>query len=91
MAIHAFETLSVTGTAGGLTQATAGGSNKATVTVEVAPVRFRVDGTAPTATVGHLLDVGDTLVLGSNDEIERIKFISSDGVTASLSVTYEVL
>lgn len=91
MSIYAFETLSVTGTASSLTQATADDSSRATITVEVAPVRFRLDGTAPTALVGHLLDVGDMLVLHSNDEIEKAKFISVDGVTASLSVTYEVL
>lgn len=90
MAVYAFETLSVTTTATTLTQATADDSTKAVITVEVAPVRFRLDGTAPTAAIGHELLVGDMLVLTSNDEIERAKFIARDGVTATLSVTYEV-
>lgn len=90
MSVSNFETVSVTGTAGGLTAATYAGAVKATITVEACAIRYRGDGTAPTATSGHVLNPGDVLKLDTPDEIRRAKFISRDGGTASIVITYEV-
>ena len=64
----------------------AGDFDKALITVEGAAVRFKIDE-APTATSGHLLNPGDTLELGSKDEIQNAQFIqvSSSG---TLMVSY---
>ena len=90
MAVYAFESVTVAGTAVSLTAATFDQAIKATISVEVGPVRFRLDGTVPTAPVGHELRVGDVLILDSNDEISRARFIRRDGMSATLRVTYEV-
>lgn len=90
MATYAFESVTVTGTAGGLTAATFDNSNSALITVETAAVRFRLDGTVPTASIGHELEAGDVLFLESNDEIQRVSFIRRDGVSATIRVTYGV-
>ena len=88
MAVIGFEALSVAGTAVGLTAATVGVANHAHIRVEVAAVRFRADGTVPTATVGTPLEVGDVLELAERDSLSGIQFIRRDGVTATLSCHY---
>ena len=90
MAVYAFESVTVTGTSTSLTAATYDNAVRATISLETAPVRFRLDGTAPTASVGHTLEVNDVLELHSNDEISRARFIRRDGTYATLRVTYEV-
>jgi len=50
-------------------------ANKALITVEDAAIRFLVDGSKPTATVGHLASAGDAIELGSHDEIKHFKCI----------------
>ncbi len=59
----------------------------ALITVETAVVRFRIDGTAPTATVGHVLEVGDVLELRGMGEISKFQAIRRDGVDATLRVS----
>ena len=85
---ESFETVSVSTTAVGLTTATVGNHAEAFITCEVAAVRFRFDVTAPTATVGHILGVGDVLTLTSNAALKAVRFISRDGTTATLAVSY---
>lgn len=86
-----FEALTVAGTAVGFTPATysaAGGTAmSATVRVEVAPVRYRADGTDPTTTVGELLDVGEKVVVWGSSDIAAIKFIRT-GDSATLSTHF---
>jgi len=84
----AFESLTVAGTAVGLTAATYAENDVALITVDDAAVRFRLDGTAPTATVGHVLEPGDVLVLDSPDQLTKVRFIRRDGVSATLRVSY---
>ena len=85
-----FETVTVAGTAISLTAATYLNNSKAFIMVETAAVRYTVDGTTPTATVGHYLEPGDTLILGSRDQIVKFLAIRRDGVSATLSVSYGV-
>jgi hypothetical protein len=60
--------------------------NQALVTCEGAAVRFRLDGTAPTATVGHVLEAGDVLELESG-ELGKFQAIRRDGTDATLQVS----
>ena len=90
MSTQGFETVTVAAAAIGFTSATFGRAYKALVTVETAQVRFRTDGTDPTAAIGHVLDAGDTLELDSSDELQKIKFIRTGSTSATLRVTFEV-
>lgn len=60
----------------------------ATVNVETAPIRYTLDGTAPTTTVGTLKNVGDTFVVTGSVDIKNFKAIRTTGVSASISVNY---
>jgi len=64
-----YSTISVTGTAkvvhSSCSPAMASQAKGAVMTLETAPIRFRDDGEAVTATEGHLLNVGDTLTYDS--------------------------
>ena len=88
----AYEALTIDNTAGGivLTAAKYGTCTKAFITCEAAQVRFTLDGTAPTTSVGHLLDDGDILTLDSNEDIAAFKAIRTGEVSASLQCTYSV-
>lgn len=85
-----FEQITVDNTVGGkaLTSAKYGTCKKANISVETAPIRFTIDGTAPTTSVGHLLDVGDLLELDSNEDIAAFKAIRTTGTSATISCTY---
>lgn len=84
----ASESLTVSNTSVGLTEATFGNLTHAFITCEVAAVRFWLDGTAPTATVGHNLEVGDTLELESEPQLQNVRFIRRDGVDSTLRCSY---
>ena len=52
-------------------------------TVETNSVRFRMDGTDPTASVGHKVDAGQNVEIHGKGNVARIKFIA---VTADATV-----
>lgn len=57
----------------------------AVITVEGQPVRWRDDGTNPTASVGNPLPVGATLIYDGN--LAAIKFIQT-AVAGTINVAY---
>lgn len=88
---HSFETVTVSNVAIGLTAPTydvMGVQSKAFITVETASIRFRLDGTNPTSSVGHLAAAGDTIRLDSIEEIEGFKAIRTASTNATLCVSY---
>lgn len=93
--VFAFEPLSVGAAAVGFTAATMIGTPAeskpafaAFCTVEVAPIRVRTDGTDPTATVGIPFAVGAKFVVWGDRDLKSVKFISDNGVTATLSTEF---
>lgn len=58
-------------------------------TVETGNLRFRTDGTAPTATEGHLLYIGDVLVVEGLTDIRNFKAISTTSGTSTLRISYK--
>lgn len=62
--------------------------DEAFFTVETNPCRFRIDGTNPTAAIGHLLNVGDTLVISGYSNLANLKFIRSGAADATIQATY---
>ena len=85
-----FETVTIDNTAGGvaLTAAKYVTCIKALISVETAQIRFTVDGTAPTTTVGHILNSGDVLSLTSNEDIAAFKAIRTGTSSGTIQVTY---
>lgn len=63
-------------------------NNRAYITVETNPIRYTVDGTAPTATVGHLLSAGDVLELESAHEVREFQTIRQGAADATIMVSY---
>lgn len=83
--INGFETI-VTGAAA-VPFTVVAGRNYAFITVEGTPVRFRIDGVAPTAAVGHLLAIGDVLTLEGGTAIIQFQVIATAGA-GTISVSY---
>ena len=84
----AYESVPVSSTALGLTAATYENARGAIITVEDAAVRYRLDGTAPTSTEGHVQLAGGVIRLSSADEIKNFRVIRKDSVNATLRVSY---
>ncbi len=53
-------------------------------TLEVAPIRIRMDGTVPTITEGHLFNPGDGFSLEKTNDIQNFKAIRTTSTDAKL-------
>lgn len=86
-----YEQLTIDATVGGiaLTSATYGTHKKATIMIETAQIRFRVDGVeAPTAVIGGLANVSDKIILQSNSEIVNFRAIRTGASSSLITVNY---
>ena len=62
------------------------GAKRAIITADTASVRYRADGTDPTATIGCLLvHAANGIILEGQDVLQNVKFFSATGV---LNVQY---
>ncbi len=84
----AHETITVADTAVGLDANTYLNAEWAAITSETARMRYRVDGTAPTSTAGHLKGAWDTIWLNNATQIANFKAIRTGGTSATLHITY---
>ena len=82
-----YESITVGAAAVGLTAATYAGKQGCFITLETTNVRFRYDGTNPTAAEGHLFYIGQSLHFLNSAVLSKIKFIST-GANATIRVTY---
>lgn len=62
-------------------------AEKAFITTEGQQVRYWVDGSNPTVSAGHLLEIGSVLILDSRGQLTNFKAIAVTG-TAVLQITY---
>lgn len=63
-------------------------ATKAIVTVDPTnPIRWTMDGTTPTSTVGHYL-VGDSIEIQGFGNIKAFRMIKQGGTNAVVSVTF---
>ena len=85
-AVH--ESLTVDATVGGVGFVGHAANRYALITCETAQVRFTVDGTAPTTTVGHLLNPGDILKLDSNADIAAFRAIRTGETSGVIKATF---
>lgn len=84
----AFETITVSNVSIGFTTATADVANYAVVTLETNPIRYRADGSAPTAAIGHLASAGTTLEVCGKSAIASFRMIRQGAADATAPVTY---
>jgi len=63
-------------------------ANVAEIYVEVAPIRFTRDGTAPSTTSGQVANVGDIILLNSRDECDKFRAIEDTTTDATVEVEY---
>jgi len=89
MGMTNYEAITVAGTAIGLTDADmiAAGEDHALLTTELAPIRYTVDGTTPTTTIGHLAPAGSRIKLDSSAELVRFLAIRTTGTSASVKAS----
>lgn len=81
--------LTVDATVGGVSLTKPTDAKYCNMRLETAQIRFTLDGvTAPTTTVGRLLEVGEILELESMEEIEAFAAIRTTGVSGVLDVEY---
>ena len=82
--VTTYEQITVADTAIGITAAITAGMSACGVRLETAQVRWRIDA-APTASVGTLLEVGDTLLITRIEEARRVTFIRTGGTSGLLN------
>ena len=63
---------------------------RAFITVEDAAIRFRVDGTSPSTSEGHVVNESDIILIESASDIEVFQAIRDDAVDAVLKITYQL-
>jgi hypothetical protein len=74
---------------GSISQAQVDRASRIRITVETQGVRYRYDGTAPTASVGHLLPATAELILTGTENVRQFRIIRSGGSDATVMVTLE--
>ena len=88
-----YESITVSTTAVGFTSAQINPAGvqraeRAFITVEGAAIRFRMDGTDPTSSEGHLLLANSSCVLSGQNALAKFKAIRDGGTDGTLKVTY---
>lgn len=92
-AVLAYEAVTVAAAAVGFTttyldHATYGHCRAVFCTLETAQIRFRLDGTDPTSSEGHLLEAGQTLTLENPGDIKNFSAIRTGANSGTLRVSY---
>ena len=62
--------------------------NIATVKVETAALRYRIDGTDPATAEGVLVSAGDTMTVYGRDALDMIKMVEATSTYAVINVSY---
>lgn len=81
-----YEKLSVTASAQSLTVPS--NTNRALLRLEDAKVRYRDDGTSPTASEGMPLEIGDTLEINGETNLEKFEAIRTGASSGTLYILY---
>lgn len=87
------ESITVSNTAIGFTAATrnpptGNKPSQAVFTIETAQMRFTVDGTTPTTTVGFLVNIGDIVTINGEHDIKAFRAIRVGSTDATIQPTY---
>lgn len=84
----AYESVTVADSAIGLTSGTYGDATKAEMTLESGQIRVRFDGTNPASDEGHIVEIGDVIVLNSAADLATFKAIRTGSTSGVLKITY---
>lgn len=84
--VQRYEQLTVGAAAVGITASTLSGMGACLVRLETAQIRWRADGTAPTAAIGTLLEIGDVLTLNNIIDARNYQFIRTGAVSGVLDI-----
>lgn len=57
------------------------------ITVETNQVRFRIDGTDPTASAGHVIAAGSSILLRGANTLRNLRFIDTAAGASTVRVT----
>ena len=82
------ESITVADTAVGLTSGTYSTATEADMTLETAQIRVQKDGSDPTSSEGHIVEIGDTIKLNNAADIANFKAIRTGSTSGVLKVTY---
>ena len=88
-----FETLTVDATAGGVRLSLAKilktpHAKSAVLTLQTAPIRYTLDGTTVTSSLGHVANPTDVIGLNNPQELETFRAIRTGATSGTLSVSY---
>ena len=87
-----YESLTINGTAAGFTASKITTTpylvRRAYCTLENGNIRYRVDGSSPTASEGHYLPISSTLDINGRDDIVNFSAISQTSVSGTLKCSY---
>ena len=81
-----FEALTVTDTAGGFTESIYKGQSNCLMRNAVAEIRYRADGTAASATVGQLMQIGDVRAWSDTRQLALFSAIRTGGTSGILTI-----
>lgn len=82
------ESVTIAASSTGLTAGTYLDAIRAIITLETAQIRITTDGTAASATVGHLIEVDDVITLVGTHQIASFRGYRTGSVSGVLKVTY---
>jgi hypothetical protein len=77
------------GAGSGFSTADLGIADRVRITCTGNAVRYRYDGSAPTASVGHNLAVDGQAIIEGNENINNLQFIRATGSDGAVSITLE--
>ena len=85
-----YEQLTIDATVGGisLTAGEYGTAKSAVILIETADIRVRIDGGAPTATLGNPFEADDEIDLFTPEAIKNFRAIRTGTTSAVINVTY---
>lgn len=81
-------TVALGGTAAVYAPAAQHQADEAYVTVEGQPIRWRTDGTDPTAAIGNLATAGTNFTVRGAAAVAKLRMIRQGGVDATVFITY---
>ena len=83
-----YESITVADSAIGLTSAKFLLAQSVEMTLETAQIRVRFDGTNPSSSEGHIIDVGSVIHLNEASQLSRFNAIRTGAASGGLKVTY---
>ena len=82
---YTYEQITVSSSAVAVSATTVAGMGQCQLRLETNPIRYRMDATAPTASVGMPMTAGDVMDIGRAEDVAAMRFIAQSS-DATLNV-----